>query len=154
MPTALVFAALISSGFGPTTSGLQLSVTVDARGASATFSIRNTTSRAITYAERYSCSGTSHFSISTGPTRAKLDIHFHFEPKARGLTTKLTTRCTVNVPIDMRTIQPGKTASLRIPFATAGALHVPRNKLLRANALLVLEGRTSFSHLHSALARR
>jgi len=149
MPTVLLIAALLSSGFGPTTSGLQLAVKIDSKASAAEFHVLNTSKSARTFVERYSCSGLSHFSISLGKSRAKLDTHYHWEGKVRGLTTKITTRCTVNVPVKFRTVKPGKTAVITIPFAKPGSLLSGNHRVLRADALLMLRGNISFTHLRS-----
>lgn len=142
----------MSSSFGPSQSGLQLAVTI--HSGSATFRLRNTSAAPITFVERYSCSGLSHFSISVGATKRQLNRHYHYEPRVKGMTTNVRTVCTRNGAVKMRTVGPGKTTSIRIPFARGVTILQRGNNVLRANALLMLRGHHTFTQLHSALIVR
>jgi len=127
---------------------------VTIRSGSATFKLRNTSAAPITFVERYSCSHLSHFSISAGPSKSRLKRHFHYQPRVKGMTTNVRTVCTRNGAVKVRTVGPGKTTSITIPFARGVTILQRANKVLRANALLMVRGHNTFTQLHSALIVR
>jgi hypothetical protein len=158
---ALVFSARIAhadspffeAGFGPASSNLQLAVTVDAGGKVATFKVKNTGDKPVTFFEAYSCSG-PEFSISTGASDKALDHHYTYEPEVHGLTTQAKTACTRNVPIKPRTVAKGATVEVPVPFATASEITKTTDKAFMGNASLEITGRTDLVVLHSAVVTR
>jgi hypothetical protein len=141
-------------GFGKAERGLQLAVTVPADGAAATFRVKNTGSQPVTFVESFSCSGPSPWSISAGASSTKLEHHWNYEPTVKGLTTKLETACTRNVPIKRRTVAAGDTISIVVSFATAGEIMKSTDKAFQANALLDLDGRNEVVVIQSAVQTR
>jgi hypothetical protein len=135
-------APFLDTGFGPETGGLQLGLTVDATGKTATFQVKNTGPKPVTFVEAYSCSGQSPWGISMGATDARFDHYYNFEPTAHGLSTKAVTVCTRNVPTRRRTVAAGTTAEIVIPFASAGEIVKSSDRAFRATAALDLDGRT------------
>jgi hypothetical protein len=144
----------LDTGFGSVESGLQLSIKVDAGATRASFVVKNVGTKPVTFVEFYSCSGLSPWSLSTGGGVGALDHHFGFEPKVKGLTTKLETVCTVNTPTKRRTIAKGGIVEIEVPFAVAGELAKTTDKMFQANAALDIEGHDSLVVLHSAVQTR
>jgi hypothetical protein len=145
--------ALFDAGFGPAASDLQLAVTVDAEGKTATFKVKNTGTKPVKFYARYSCSGLS-MGVSTGTSEKSLDHHYNDDPDAHGLTTHSETACTRNVPIDPRTVAKGQTIEIVAPFATPGEIVKSSDKVLVGFAhLFINDGRADVA-LHTAPATR
>jgi len=153
--TRLAYASppLFDADFGPAEAGLQLAVTVDAGGTTATFKVKNGGTKSVTFVEKYSCSGLSPWSISAGASDKALDRNYGYEPAVKGLTTQLKTTCTRNGPIKQSTVAQGATVAITVPFATAGEITKSTDKVFEGNAVVSIDGRQDLV-LHSAPALR
>jgi hypothetical protein len=145
----------LDTGFGKAVAGLQLAVTVPADGKEATFRVKNTGTRTVTFATFASCSGWA-FSIAGGASPTQLDHqwgHWGYDPKEKGLA-KPGHACTVNAPDKYRTVGPGDTIAIVVPFATAGEITKSTDRVFQGNALLLFKDRTPEAQLHSAVQTR
>ncbi len=146
--------AFADTDFGPAVGALQLSVTVNAAGSLATFHVKNVGPAEVTFVEAYSCSGYSPWSITTSAPGVAGERNYGFEPEVRGLTTALKTTCTVNVPTKHRTVAPGATVAIEVPFATAGEITKTKDTVVQANAVVDLAGQNQPLVLHSKAITR
>jgi hypothetical protein len=145
----------LDTGFGKAEAGLQLALIVPAGGTEATFRVKNTGTRTVTFPTFYTCSGWP-FSIAMGASSTQLDHHFDLwghDPKYKALA-KPGEGCTRNVPDKLRTVAPGDTIAIVVPFATPGELTKSTEKAFQASAVLHLEGRAGAVELHSAVQIR
>lgn len=94
------------------------------------------------------------WSIASGASAAALDHYFGFDANAHGLTTHVTTVCTRNGPMKLRTVDAGATVAIEVPFATAGEIAKTKDRVFRGEAELDLRGSQRPLVLHSATQTR